>query len=101
MRLPARLQLHPWAFEQAAAGKLQLESRMQDGYDHRWEGRGACVHPQRPASCRGSAVGPLTCPGSLAHSLPPTPLPPPRSYFTIATFMDDHLAFHAKHLLGA
>lgn len=22
------------------------------------------------------------------------------SYFTIATFIDDHVAFHAKHLLG-
>lgn len=56
-RLPrgAAAQLHPWAFKEAAAGKLQLESRMQEGYDH--------------------------------------------SYFTIATFIDDHLAFHAKHLL--
>lgn len=50
-------QLHPGAFEEAAAGKLQLTSRMQPGYDH--------------------------------------------SYFTIATFIDDHIAFHAKHLLAA
>jgi hypothetical protein len=54
---PLTLQLHPGAFEEAAAGKLQLTSRMQPGYDH--------------------------------------------SYFTIATFIDDHIAFHAKHLLAA
>lgn len=28
-------QLHPWAFEEAAKGKLQLTSRMNEGYDHR------------------------------------------------------------------
>lgn len=50
-------QLHPWAFEEAAAGKLQLQNRMNEGYDH--------------------------------------------SYFTIATFVEDHIAFHAKHLLGS
>ncbi|PSC71177.1 S-formylglutathione hydrolase [Micractinium conductrix] len=49
-------QLHPWAFEGAAQGKLDLTSRMQDGYNH--------------------------------------------GYFFISTFMEDHLAFHAKHLLA-
>lgn len=49
-----KTQLHPWAFEEAARGKLAVQSRMQEGYDH--------------------------------------------SYFTIATFIDDHIAFHAKHL---
>lgn len=51
------MQLHPWAFEEAAKGKLRLENRMNEGYDH--------------------------------------------SYFTIASFIDDHLAFHGKHLLPA
>ncbi len=27
-------QLHPWAFEEAAKGKLALQNRMQEGYDH-------------------------------------------------------------------
>ena len=51
-------QLHPSAFEAAAAANasLALTSRLQPGYDH--------------------------------------------SYFFIATFVDDHLAFHARHLLG-
>ncbi len=49
------VQLRPEAFGQAAAGKLQLNLRMQPGYDH--------------------------------------------SYFFIATFVDEHLEFHAKHLL--
>lgn len=48
-------QLHPWKLEEAAAGKLDLVSRMQAGYDH--------------------------------------------SYFTIATFIDDHLEHHAEHLI--
>jgi S-formylglutathione hydrolase len=48
------VQLRPWAFEAAIAGKVQLTARMQQGYDH--------------------------------------------SYFFIATFVDDHLEFHAKHL---
>ena len=55
---PAYLQLHPSAFEAAAAANagLALTSRLQPGYDH--------------------------------------------SYFFIATFVDDHLAFHARHLLS-
>lgn len=32
---PPATQLHPWAFEEAAKGKLAVESRMQEGYDHR------------------------------------------------------------------
>lgn len=51
-----KTQLHPWTFEEAAKGKLKLESRMQLGHDH--------------------------------------------SYYTIATFVDDHVTFHAKYLLG-
>jgi S-formylglutathione hydrolase len=50
-------QLQPWAFEKAAAGKLELVSNMREGYDH--------------------------------------------SYYFIATFMEDHVAFHAKALKGA
>ncbi|KAI3438012.1 hypothetical protein D9Q98_000455 [Chlorella vulgaris] len=50
-------QLHPWTFEKAASGKLEVENRMQPQYDH--------------------------------------------SYYTIATFIDDHLAFHAKHLTSS
>lgn len=50
-------QLHPWAFEEAAAGKLKLKSNMRVGYDH--------------------------------------------SYFFIATFVEDHLEFHASALKGA
>lgn len=50
-------QLHPWAFEEAAKGKLQLTSRMNEGYDH--------------------------------------------SYFTIASFVTDHLDFHARYLLAS
>ena len=48
-------QLRPEAFVAAAAGKLALTNRLQEGYDH--------------------------------------------SYFTIATFVGEHLAFHAQHLL--
>ncbi|GAB4819149.1 hypothetical protein N2152v2_006195 [Parachlorella kessleri] len=29
-----KVQLHPWAFEKAIEGKVQLTSRMQEGYDH-------------------------------------------------------------------
>jgi S-formylglutathione hydrolase len=53
----AAVQLHPWTFEKAASGKLEVENRMQPQYDH--------------------------------------------SYYTIATFIDDHLAFHAKHLTSS
>jgi S-formylglutathione hydrolase len=49
-------QLHPWAFEAAAAGKLDLQSNMRVGYDH--------------------------------------------SYFFIATFVEDHVEWHAEHLGG-
>jgi len=49
-----QVQLHPWAFEEAAAGKLDLKSNMRVGYDH--------------------------------------------SYFFVATFIDDHIEFHAKAL---
>ncbi|KAI7842211.1 hypothetical protein COHA_004124 [Chlorella ohadii] len=52
-----KTQLHPWAFEEAAKGKLQLTSRMNEGYDH--------------------------------------------SYFTIASFVSDHLDFHAQYLLAS
>ena len=41
MRLPAgtddeflKVQLHTWVFEKAIEGKVQLTSRMQEGYDH-------------------------------------------------------------------
>ncbi|KAL4538508.1 hypothetical protein Ndes2526B_g03191 [Nannochloris sp. 'desiccata'] len=47
-------QLHPWAFEEAAAGKLHVKSNLRVGYDH--------------------------------------------SYFFIATFVEEHIKFHAKHL---
>ena len=47
-------QLHPWALEEAAAGKLHLKSNMRVGYDH--------------------------------------------SYYFIASFMEDHVEFAAKHL---
>eukprot|EP00891_Asterochloris_glomerata_P008963 jgi/Astpho2/8963/Aster-02641 len=47
-------QLDPEALRSAAQGKLKLELRMQEGYDH--------------------------------------------SYFTISTFVDSHIALHAKHL---
>lgn len=50
-------QLHPWTFEEAAAGKLELTSNMRGGYDH--------------------------------------------SYFFIATFVGEHVEFHAKHLAAA
>jgi S-formylglutathione hydrolase len=51
-----KTQLHPWAFEEAAkkTGKINLESRMQEGYDH--------------------------------------------SYFFIASFIEDHVQFHAFYL---
>ena len=48
-------QLHPWAFEEAAVGKLHLKSNLRVGYDH--------------------------------------------SYYFIATFVEDHIKFHAKHLI--
>ena len=47
-------QLHPWAFEEAAAEKLQLKSKLRVGYDH--------------------------------------------SYFFIASFVAEHIHFHAKRL---
>jgi len=49
-----KVQLHPWTFEEAAAGKVQLISNLRVGYDH--------------------------------------------SYFFIATFVEEHIKFHAKHL---
>lgn len=47
-------QLHPWAFEEAAAGKVNLLSHQRPGYDH--------------------------------------------SYFFIATFVEEHIRFHAQFL---
>jgi len=38
---------------------------------------------------------------TLAYARSAPCLPCSCSYFTIATFMDDHIAFHAKHLLGS
>ena len=89
--IPPLPQLHPWAFEQAVAGKLQLESHHPDGYDHRW------VDEQVLDDAAGLSHSTVFSPATSSPSLIPSPR---LSYFTIATFVDDHLAFHAKHLLG-
>ncbi len=100
---PPRLpQLHPWAFEEAAKGKLQLTSRMNEGYDHRWVGLGSWGGRTRLAkACYSRKLSKQ--PDTLCFSYSPTLLSifPARSYFTIASFVSDHLDFHAQYLLAS
>lgn len=87
------MQLRPWTFEQAAAGKLELTSRMQVG---RAGSALAAACGGAGAERRNRAHLHAAEPGGAACCLMQEGYS--HSYNFIATFVDEHVAFHAKHL---